>query len=161
MRKFMLLVLGTLLAASGAAAADDQPARQAPTSIFTFEPLETPDSDGELTRLLKQRYNAAGAELAEKSLVYLGGRLSLSEVAASLERFAKAGCELNQTPAEQIQHLEKALRAAKNLEAIVRAKVSYETEPGHALKHATVVRLGLEIQLHRARELAKTAALTK
>jgi hypothetical protein len=163
MRKLMLLVAGTLLATSLTLAAQAQQpvAKPADPPALSFQAIEILDSDGALRKLLKARYNAAGEDLEARVGTYLGGRVDLGDMLACIERFAKAGVDVGESPAEQAAKLEIALNFAKKVEAIVKSKHEHEIEPVQSLKHATVVRLGLEIQLHRARELAKTAALTK
>lgn len=132
------------------------------SSFFTT--VEILDSDGELPKLLKQRFNAAGEQLEAQSELYRGGRVPLEAVLASVERFTKYGLELKETPALQLNHLDTALLAAKKIEAIVREKFDHGNEPVQAMKHANVVRYDLEIQRYRAHELflkAKAAALSK
>src|SRR5262245_29708629 len=97
-------------------------ARPEDGQIFIFSTVEILDSDGELPKLLKQRFNAAGEELEAQSALYVNGRVSLEAVLASVERFTKYGLELKETPALQLQHLEQALLAAKKIEEIVRVK---------------------------------------
>jgi hypothetical protein len=130
-------------------------------NIFFFTTVEILDSDSELTKLLKQRFNAAGEELEARSELYRGGRVELDSVLACLERFTKFGLELNPSPAEQLNHLGSSLLAAQKVEAIVREKFNHSVEPVQAMKHANVVRYDLEIQLYRARELAKAKAVRK
>ena len=149
--------LGSALLAGVATA--QQAARPKPEpQAFTFTTLEILDGDGELQRLLKQRYNAAGEDLEARLALYSGGRVDLVDVAASIERFTKAGLELAKTPVERVNELQRALAAAQNVEAIVSTKYEQEVEPVQAYKHARYVRLDLEIQLLRAREAAKLGA---
>jgi len=65
---------------------------------------------------------------------------------------------LAESPALQVEHLDRALLAAKKVEAIVREKFDHGNEPVQAMKHANVVRYDLEIQLYRAQELVKAKA---
>ena len=146
----------------GVAAA--QPAARKPAEnghIFFFTTVEILADDNELTKLLKQRFNASGEELEARSELYRGGRVELDSVLACLERFTKYGLELNPAPAEQLGHLVNSLHAAQKVEAIVREKFNHSVEPVQAMKHANVVRFDLEIQLYRARELAKAKAVRK
>jgi hypothetical protein len=138
-------------------AAADQPPGDKPavTSIFSFKGAEIRDGDSELTRLLKQRYNAAGEELLAHSALYIGGRVTLEAIVGNIDRFTKAGVELYDSPMERVEHLERVLTAAKNVQEVVREKFRHEVEPVQAMKRADYLRYDVEIQLHRAREAAK------
>src|SRR5262245_45200876 len=101
--------LGSMLLVS--IASGQQPARPKEAGPLTFvvSTVDVLDSDGELQRLLKQRYNAAGEELEALSALYSGGRVNLDNVCASLERFSKAGLELSANPGERVVQLDRAL----------------------------------------------------
>ena len=147
-------------AACCASTAQDKPAEKSPPDprIMSFITLEIRDGDSELRRLLKQRYNAAGEELRARAMLYGGGRTSLEDLAACVERFTKAGAELAESPVEKVKELELAHNAAQWIEAIVSEKFEHGVESVQAMKHVKVVRYDLEIQLYRARELVKAAA---
>jgi len=140
------------------ATAQQPPKPAAEGRIFIFTSVKILDSDGALPKLLKQRFNAAGEELEARSELYSGGRVELDAVLASIERFTKYGLELAESPALQVEHLDRALLAAKKVEAIVREKYDHGNEPVQAMKHANVVRYDLEIQRYRAQELVKAKA---
>src|SRR5262245_1191730 len=148
--------LGSMLLAG--VAGGQKPAPKADPQLFTFTTLEVPESDGQLQRLLKQRYNAAGEELEALTALYRGGRVNLDNVCASIERFTKASLELSENPVERVAKLDRALIVARNIEEIVNEKFSFDVEPVQAVKHDRYVRLDLEIQLLRVREAAKLGA---
>ena len=161
LRSFPGFVAGAFLLSVilvGGAGAQQAARPKAEAQPFTFTTLEILDTDGELQRLLKQRYNAAGEDLEARSALYRAGRVSLEETCASLGRFTKASLELAATPVERVHELDRALAAARSVEAIVEEKYKFEVEPVQAFKHARYVRLDLEIQLYRAREAAKLGA---
>jgi hypothetical protein len=144
-------------------AQEAKPAPNTPAQpqIMTFTTVDIAETDGELTRLLKQRYNAAGEELRARLTLYNRGRTSLDESAESLARFTKAGVELAETPQKQVHALELALNTAQWIENVVQVRFDQGNESLHNQKHAKVVRNDLEIQLHRAREAMKAGARAK
>jgi len=158
MLRSVTVFVGAFLFLVGVAAAQQAAAPKAEPRPFTFTTLEILNGDGELQRLLKQRYNAAGEDLEARMALYGAGRVSLEAICASLERFTKASLDLAATPVERVNELDRALAAARNVEAIVEEKYKFEVEPVQAFKHARYVRLDLEIQLLRAREAAKLGA---
>jgi hypothetical protein len=140
------------------AAAQQQVAKKGQEAFqFNFKPVEIEEGADELRRLIVERYNAAGKDLMFRVELYRGGRTSLEFTLGALERFAKAGVELAESPAQKVKQLETSLSVAISLEAIVAEKFKHEVEPVQALEHAKYARSDLQIQLHRARE-AKAAA---
>ena len=146
-----------------ASAQEAKSARDEPPQprIMTFTTVDIVETDGELTRLLKQRYNAAGEELRARVALYRGGRTPLDDLAESLTRFTKAGFELAETPQKQVHALELALNTAQWIEKVVQVRFDQGNEGLQNQKHAKVVRYDLEIQLHRARETLKAGARAK
>ena len=150
----------SLLVFPSIAAPDVPAAKKSPADpqIMSFKTVEIHDSDGELRRLLKLRYNAAGEDLRARTTLYKLGRVKFDELAASLQRFTKAGAEVAETPVAKVTELELAHNAALWMEAVVSERFVQEVDPVQIMKHARVVRYDLEIELYRARALVKAAA---
>jgi len=145
-----------LLAGKAGAAPEDSIPGVVP-EVLPIKPVEIGQSEDELLRLLKKRYNAVAAELRDLYALYKGGRAPLANVCQAIEKFAHAGSELAETPAARVSKLESARDAARAVETIAQEKELDGLEPRHALEHARACRLDIEIQLLRAREAAKAA----
>jgi hypothetical protein len=155
------LVICLAMTIASAQEAKPSPENPAQPRIMTFTTVDVAENDGELTRLLKQRYNASGEDLRARVALYGGGRIPLDEVAESLARFTTAGVELAQSPQKQVHALEYSLDTAKFIEKVVQVRFDQGNEALQIQKHAKVVRFDLEIQLHRAREALKAGASAK
>jgi hypothetical protein len=151
----LALVVGAVCTTQGAA---QNAAKRPPGFGFAFKPVEIADGEGELRRLIIERYNAAGKDLAARVELHRGGRVSLESTLGALERFTKAGVEFAESPAERVKQLETSLSVAIQVEAIVAEMFKHEVEPVQAMEHAKYVRSDLQIQLHRAREVKAAAA---
>jgi hypothetical protein len=112
------------------------------------------NKQAQLQRLLKERLETATKEVADRKALFQGGRMTLSDVAAAIQRQAQAGVEASTDPAEQIKHREAAFQAAKEIEALVREKFENSVESKWALQFAIGERLTAEIELLRARHKA-------
>jgi len=160
MRSLILLAvsffaLTTLLLDGKASAAPEESIPGAVPEVLPIKPVEIGQSEDELRRLLKKRYNAVAAELRDLYALYKGGRAPLANVCQAIEKFADAGSELAETTVARISALESARDGARAVETITQQKQLEGLEPNHALEHARVCRLDIEIQLLRAREAAK------
>jgi len=145
-----------LLAGKAGAAPEDSIPGVVP-EVLPIKPVEIGQSEDELLRLLKKRYNAVATELRDLYALYKGGRTSPQSVCQAIEKFAHAGSELAETPAARARELELARDAARAVETITQQKQLEGQEATHALEHARACRLDIEIQLLRAREAAKAA----
>ena len=110
--------------------------------------------DAKLQALLKERFDAAAAEVGEKRALYRTGRIGLHELAAAVRRQVHAGISQSRSPADEIPHYQAALDATKEFEALVRAKVEQGFDTTYAAHFATGERLTAEIGLVRARRAA-------
>ena len=119
------------------------------------------ETDTELQRLLKERYNAVAAEMRDLYALYLGGRAPVEDICQAIEKFAHAGGELAETPVARVSELELARDASRAVESIATSKHEQGQEPRHAVEHSRACRLGIEIDLVRAREAAKAAREAK
>jgi len=117
-------------------------------------PLVVAEGDDEMERLLKNRYNAGLAEFKLRLAFWVGGRASLDDCLACLQRYSRAASELSQ-PADRIAKLELALGAAKFLEPMIRTKIAHGNEPITLGEYAKFVQADVEIELLRARREAK------
>jgi len=125
--------------------------------VLPIKPVKIADGDNELQRLLKERYNATVAELKDLYALYGGGRAPVADVCRAIEKFAQAGSELAETPVARVSELELARDAARAVESITTSKHEEGNEPRHVVEHSKICRLGIEIDLVRAREAAKAA----
>ncbi|MCI0357693.1 MAG: hypothetical protein L0211_04305 [Planctomycetaceae bacterium] len=149
-----------LIALTGAALGQERPVSEIP-AILTVKPLEIADSDSELRRLLKERYNEATAQVKDLYELYRRGRAPINDISYAIEAFADAAGELAETPAAKVSELELARDVAKAVEVITKRKFDAGQEPRIALQHARICRLGLDIRLVHAREAAKAAREAK
>jgi len=145
-----------LFVSKAGAAPEDEFPRAIPAAL-PLKPIEIADTEDDLRRLLKKRYNAVAAELRDLYALYKGGRTPLENVCRAIEKFAHAGSELAETPVARVSELELARDAARAVETITQQKQLHEQEPRHALEHVRACRLGIEIELVRARDAAKAA----
>ncbi len=135
----------------------EERAKPEPPRALSLKPAEAADGDSELRKLLKERYNERVGELRAQYQLYLGGRTKVLEVCGAIEAFAIAGSELAETTIARVSELELALDVAKFVETIAVRKHAEGQEPLQNMHHARACRLGIEIQLVRAREAAKAA----
>jgi hypothetical protein len=89
--------------------------------------------------------------------MYGRGRAPITDIRYAIESLVTTGSELAETPVARMSELELALGVAKDVETITSHKHAIGQEPRVALQHARICRLGIEIQLVRAREAAKAA----
>src|SRR5207253_2838933 len=106
--------------------------------------------DSELTKLLKQRHNAALEDVRVRYERFTSGRSTLEGVLNAMQRMAKAGVEMAQMQAERLRYLQMALDGAKAMENIERNKVEAGAEPVQLMHRATAHRLTADIELLRA-----------
>lgn len=115
----------TLVAASSVSAKDDDgkpPLEfQAMPSAFRAKQMEVTPQDDELTRAMKNRYNAAAAELAATYRMYSQGKGTLDIVYDAGKRLHKSALELAQ-PEQRVKLCEDWLEAAIFMEKTVLAK---------------------------------------
>jgi len=133
----------------------DQPAARSPR-VLSLKPIDELESDSALRKLQRQRYNATVAELSDVYQLFASGRARLDDATSCIESFAVAGSDVAESAPERVRQLELALDVARNVESITDAKHAEGNEPRHSLQHARACRLGIEIQLVRAREAVKT-----
>jgi exonuclease VII small subunit len=100
--------------------------------------------------LLMARYKAASDEVAALLPLFEGGRVAIDDVLESIYRRSIAGVEVARTPAARLKYLQNTLRAAKEVEAVVRGKFDQGSEPPQQMNRATYDRLEVEIALVRA-----------
>jgi hypothetical protein len=125
--------------------------------VLPLKHVEPGEEDSEVRRLIKERYNETVSELRAEYQLFLGGRTTIRELTDTIEAFAGAGGELADTAVARVSELELALLTAKAVEAIAVRKHAEGIEPIQNMHHARACRLGIEIQLLRAREAAKAA----
>lgn len=111
--------------------------------------------DGELRKLLRERYDAASKEMLARRELYRAGRVALDDVCAAIGRYAMAGSEIADSPAERIKLLASAVESAKFIEGEVKTKYENEVEPIQAMALATYTRSDMEIKLYLARKAVK------
>jgi hypothetical protein len=156
-----LLLTGLLIALQAYAIDQERVAGVEPPRELALKPVESAETDTELRRLVKERYNATVGELNDLYALYCAGRAPLGSIGSAIEAFADAGGELAETPVARVSQLELARDAAKAVETITKRKFDEGLEPRHASQHARACRLGIEIRLVRAREAAKGAREAK
>jgi hypothetical protein len=153
--QLLCIVTTTLLGTPDPVAVAPGQIELAPPRVLSLAPAVVSESDPELRKLLKQRYNATIAELKDVYRLYVDGRGSVKDMTQCVEAFAFAGSECAETPVARVSEFELALSIAKYVETMTVAKQVQQLEPRHAVHHARACRLGIEIQLVRARQSAK------
>jgi hypothetical protein len=154
-RTFLVLVVATGFLGSQADNFAQERILGGVPPVLPIKPVEIADGENELRRLLKERYNASVMQLKTLYELFLANRIPIEDVCLGIEQFAKAGSELAETPVARVSELELARDAASAVETNVTRKHADGQEPRQAMLHARVCRLGIEIDLHRAREAAK------
>jgi hypothetical protein len=121
-------------------------------SIDDVQPVKIAQSDSPLRKLLKERFNTAVEEVRAANALYGSGKTTLDAVLEAMGRFAKAGVELAQTPAERVRYRELTLTSAQTMEAMVQDRFQEGGASLDAMLRAKGVRLDAEIALLRERE---------
>lgn len=150
----VILFVAILIFLSEAALCQQRTFSEIPAAL-TVKPVEVADTDSELRRLLKERYNEAAAQMKDLFEAHRRGRAPINDLCYAIEAFADAGGELAETPVALVSELELARDAAGGVEVITKRQVDDGKEPRIALQHARICRLGLDIRLVRTREAAK------
>lgn len=123
-----------------------------------LKPVEIKETDSGLQKLLKERLNVAVQEVQANLSLYRSGRATLETATDSIERYAKAGIELAESPAERIKYLELVFESAKSTERMVNEKYAVQVEPVQAMLRARGLRIEAEINLLRERQATAARA---
>lgn len=144
------------LSLGAVAAQEERPAekpRQA--AILKAEPLAIDPRDDELGRLLKERYNAAVAELKGSLAMYEHGRGNFAQIAHAGRRVLDAGVEIWTTPKDKLVLLASYVELAVDNEKL--AKASYNVGQGMQIDvdRATYERVSAQLMLVREKRAAE------
>src|SRR5262249_1924933 len=100
---------------------DDEPKEFEP-ALVKMKPLAANPKDNELHKLLKERFNAALAELQARYERVRAGMLGNEGLYDAGSRVKLAGLELYDDPKEKIALLEQYLELAKEIERIMKVR---------------------------------------
>ena len=148
------LLLATLFApAARTLAADDTDL----PALLKSQPVKADPKDGDVRKLMVERYNAAVQEVRDRYRRVQGGTDTPHQSCEALKRLAQAGLELNERAAGRATLLEACVEVAKGLEKMVEERVNagVKTFTPADLSEATYFRADLEIQWLRAKEKLK------
>jgi hypothetical protein len=123
-------------------------------AIFKGKPIPPAAGDDELRKLLKERYNAAVAELGGRYQMFLAGRGTFDSLFDGARRVVHAGLELHDKPADQIALLTGYVELARKIEKINQARDEAGRIMRQELDYARYMRADAEIQLLRAKKAA-------
>jgi hypothetical protein len=119
--------------------------------ILSAKPLEIKGADGELRRLMKERYNAAVQGARGRWQEFLAGRCSLDGLLPSARQVLDAGLPLNDRAADRIALLAQFAELARDVEKVAQARHQAGQIPITEAAQARYLRLDAEIRLLQAR----------
>ncbi len=128
-------------------------------SVLTAQPLKPEPGDDELRKLLKERYNAALAELQGWVAEFHAGnhRMPRDATTKAAQRVLEARLELSSTPEDRIRIRQELVWCAWMYERVIR----YHHHAGRIgiaeLEKARYLRLDAQIKLLRAKREAAAA----
>jgi hypothetical protein len=149
--QLVLAVSLTLCAARAAAQDDELP------PILRANPFVVKNSDEELTRLLKARYNAALEQALGRYKELIAGKTTTDFMIQAATYLRDAGLEVNARPHDQVALLAQIAELARSVEKINRAKYEAGSIALTQMAQARHFRLDAEIRLLRARRAAAKA----
>lgn len=148
---FFTLSFVNTLQAQDPAAGDDRPK----PAILKSQPLPSDPRDDELARLLKERYNAAVAELKNSLALYEVGRGDFYSVAHAGRRVLDAGVEIWTVPKDRISLLASYVELATDNEKIAKARLEHGNGSPIDLDRATYERANAQIMLLREKRASR------
>ncbi len=120
--------------------------------LKSFNAVTISTSDSEMEQLLKKRYNVAIERSRRLAAGTLEGRVSIADLAGSIDLITAAGLELWTDPQERIAVLERKVRFTRVAEDFARTRFREGTGAAEDLDLAKYNHLTAEIQLLRARK---------
>jgi hypothetical protein len=117
--------------------------------------MKIADSDDELHKLLKARFNEAVALLQTRVEIYLAGRGTFDPVFEAARHVLRSELELTEKPADQVGVRERFLTTAKDLERFTKLRYDAGQVSQGELQNARYWRIDAEIQLTKAKRKAK------
>jgi hypothetical protein len=113
------------------------------------------DSDDDLEKLLKGRFNEAVGVLTLRVQTYQAGRGTFEQVFEAARHVLRSELDLTEKQAEQVAVREKFLTLAKELERIAKLRFEAGQVPKDEVHTAAYWRIDAEIQLVKAKRKAK------
>jgi hypothetical protein len=151
-RFLMLAALALLTATTAGRAARDEDKLPA---VLENKPLEPAKGDDEERKLLKERYNAALAELRARYQRFEAGNDTLDALFDAARRVLDSELELCGKAAERVAVREKYLELAREVEKIQQARVDAGRAGAQDLEQARYLRIDAQLQLLRAKKAAE------
>jgi hypothetical protein len=122
------------------------------------KPQKLKRDDDELTKLLKERYNAAQREVRARLAAHIIiPQNSLEEIFGCFRRLHNSELELSDKPTDRVTVLEKHVKVAKWFEKVQEDLFKSDVGNPESLENARYWRLDAEIQLLKAKRKAKAA----
>jgi hypothetical protein len=157
----LLFLLGGLAVRAEAVPPQDQKPvgkeEKAP-AVLTAKPLKIEAHDDELHKLLKERYNAAVAELQARSEEVKSGHGSIEQLFDAARKVLRSELSLSDKPADRLAVLEKHLELEHAAEKVATTRHQAGKLNDAELAAARYLRIDAEIQLLRAKQKGKPAA---
>jgi hypothetical protein len=126
--------------------------KELPKYVFQLKAVEVKNTDTPLTKLLKERYNAA-IEIANDEMVRIeAGQSTITALAEAIDLTVSAGLELLIEPKERLALLEESLHYAQQAEKIAAVRYDAGAVPRSELSKAKLIRANAEIRLLREKE---------
>jgi hypothetical protein len=153
-----LLALAVLFTDFGPGLMAQEPVRKSELSpeVQAFiERVKVAPADSPLRKLLKERHNVAVDVLEARVEEYKKGIRDVTFVFAAARRVAEAKLDLAETPEARVKVLEQTLAVAKLIEQRLQELVDKGLGAKSDLGVARFGRLGVEIELLKAREAAR------
>jgi outer membrane protein TolC len=116
MRRALVLAAAVLVLTGGRLAAQDE------KGIPRIDPVKIDQADDELTKLRKERFNAATAVLDFRGREFTAGRGTLDILLEAMDMVAQAQAALSNDPKQHLATLEKVLEVAREVDKINEAR---------------------------------------
>jgi len=154
----LLILFGGLAVPSEAVPSQDKKPvgkeEKAP-AFLKAEPLKIEAGDDELTKLLKERYNAAVAELQARNKALESGNGTVEDIFGAARKVLRSELALSDKPADRIAVREKYLELERAAERIATTRFQAGKLGDDDLAAVRYLRLDAEVQLLKAKGKVK------
>jgi len=152
----LILVGGLAVPSEAVPSQDKKPAgKEAAPAVLKAEPLKIEPGDDELAKLLRQRYNAAVAELQARNKALESGNGTVEDSFGVARKVLRSELALSDKPADRIAVREKHLELEQAAEKIATIRFHAGKITDADLAAARYLRLDAEVQLLKAKRKAK------
>jgi hypothetical protein len=131
---------------------DDGEPKEFEPALLKMKPLETGPRDADLYKLLKERFNAALAEVQAAHQRVVAGQIGVEGLFDATARLKHAGLEVFDDPKERIKLLEQFVELAKEVERITDLRQQAGRATVEEVQRVRYFRLDAEIALLRLKK---------